>query len=155
MDGYGVGTSLVTGSGAPTCGFVYKLVARAESDAKDAAMIPVAKNSAGKPSIGGRKFALRRLNTKGRADAEVVGIGTPPDNDGNDRPLMVQLMRKGKAVGREPLEAARDRHARARAELPQSARKMSQGDPAIPTIVIEAAATSKSGASRAKKQPAS
>src|SRR3954464_4932590 len=28
VDGYGVGTSLVTGSGHPTCGFVYKLVAR-------------------------------------------------------------------------------------------------------------------------------
>ena len=28
---YGVGTSLVTGSGHPTCGFVYKLVARAAS----------------------------------------------------------------------------------------------------------------------------
>lgn len=155
VDGYGVGTSLVTGSGAPTCGFVYKLVARAESDAKDAAMVPVAKNSIGKPSIGGRKFALRRLNAKGRAEAEVVGIGTPPENDGNDRPLMVQLMRKGKAVGRESLEAARDRHARVRAELPQAARKMSHGDPAIPTIVIEAAATPKSGTSRAKKRPAS
>ena len=31
VDGYGVGTSLVTGSGHPTCGFVYKLVARADS----------------------------------------------------------------------------------------------------------------------------
>ena len=32
VDGFGVGTSLVTGSSAPTCGFVYKLVARATED---------------------------------------------------------------------------------------------------------------------------
>ena len=32
VDGYGVGTALVTGSGHPTCGFVYKLVARADTD---------------------------------------------------------------------------------------------------------------------------
>src|ERR1700745_3053140 len=31
VDGYGVGTSLVTGSGAPTAALVYKLVARASS----------------------------------------------------------------------------------------------------------------------------
>ena len=36
VDGYGVGTSLVTGSGHPTCGFVYKLVARAETDDRTA-----------------------------------------------------------------------------------------------------------------------
>ncbi len=29
VDGYGVGTALVTGSGAPTAALVYKLVARA------------------------------------------------------------------------------------------------------------------------------
>src|SRR3954447_16070920 len=31
VDGYGVGTELVTGSGHPTCGFVYKLVSREDS----------------------------------------------------------------------------------------------------------------------------
>ena len=36
VDGFGVGTQLVTGSGAPTCGFVYKLVARARSTDPDA-----------------------------------------------------------------------------------------------------------------------
>jgi nicotinate phosphoribosyltransferase len=137
IDGYGVGTSLVTGSGAPTCGFVYKLVARAENEGKNAELIPVAKRSSGKVTVGGRKYALRRFNAKGRAEAEVIGIGSPPTNDGNDRPLLVELMRKGKVVGREPLEAARDRHARVRAELPQSALKMSKGDPAIPTIMLD------------------
>ena len=69
VDGYGVGTSLVTGSGHPTCGFVYKLVCRA---ADDGTMVDVAKASKDKVSIGGRKFALRRRNVKGCAEAEVV-----------------------------------------------------------------------------------
>lgn len=137
VDAYGVGTSLVTGSGAPTCGFVYKLVARAESEGKNAELIPVAKHSSGKHTIGGRKYALRRLDAKGRAEAEVVGVGAAPPNDGNDRPLLVELIRKGKVVGRESLEAARERHVRVLAELPQSARKMSKGDPALPTIMLD------------------
>ncbi|MFT4109783.1 nicotinate phosphoribosyltransferase [Propionicimonas sp.] len=137
VDGYGVGTSLVTGSGAPTCGFVYKLVARATSDAKDADLLPVAKKSAGKASIGGRKYALRRIGPHGRAQAEVVGIGAPPVDDGNDRPLLVQLMAKGKPIGREPLETARERHRAVRAELPLEALKMSRGEPALPTIMLD------------------
>ncbi len=56
VDGFGVGTSLVTGSGAPTCGFVYKLVARATHDSPDAPLVPVAKKSLNKASVGGRKF---------------------------------------------------------------------------------------------------
>ena len=35
VDGYGVGTSLVTGSGHPTCGFVYKLVSREGAGRRD------------------------------------------------------------------------------------------------------------------------
>ena len=57
VDGYGVGTSLVTGSGAPTAALVYKLVARADSDAPGP-LRPVAKRSVGKPSRGGRKWAV-------------------------------------------------------------------------------------------------
>jgi nicotinate phosphoribosyltransferase len=137
VDGYGVGTALVTGSGAPTCGFVYKLVARAQTEGKDAELFPVAKKSVNKTSIGGRKYALRRLDARGRAEAEVIGIGTPPAGDHNDRPILVQLVAKGKFVGREPLEAARERHHRVRAELPQAALKMSKGEPALPTILLD------------------
>ena len=97
----------------------------------------MAKKSVNKTSIGGRKFALRRLNARGRAEAEVIGIGTPPDGDHNDRPILVPLVTKGKFVGREPLEAARERHHRVRAELPQAALKMSKGEPALPTILLD------------------
>jgi nicotinate phosphoribosyltransferase len=137
VDGYGVGTSLVTGSGHPTCGFVYKLVARAETEGKDAEVFPVAKKSVNKTSIGGRKFALRRLDARGRAEAEVIGIGTPPEGDHNDRSILVPLVTRGKIVGREPLDAARERHHRVRAELPLTALKMSKGEPALPTILLD------------------
>jgi nicotinate phosphoribosyltransferase len=135
VDGYGVGTSLVTGSGHPTCGFVYKLVAR---EAADGTMVSVAKRSQDKISVGGRKYALRRLSPDGVAQAEVVGIGRPPDDDGDDRALLVPLVEKGEVVGGEPLEAARARHAAARAELPLTAGQMSRGEPAIPTQHLDA-----------------
>ena len=134
VDGYGVGTSLVTGSGHPTCGFVYKLVAR-EGD--DGAMVDVAKKSKDKISIGGRKYALRRRNSDGVAEAEVVGIGIPPVDDGDDRQLLVPLVRDGAVVGHEDLDAIRARHLAARDELPMPARQMSRGEPVIPTEHVE------------------
>jgi nicotinate phosphoribosyltransferase len=133
VDGYGVGTSLVTGSGHPTSGFVYKLVAR-EDDA--GAMVSVAKKSKDKASIGGRKYALRRRDAGGTAEAEVVGVGEPPMDDGDDRELLVPLVRDGAVVGREDLAAARERHLRVREELPLPARMMSRGEPVIPTIHV-------------------
>src|ERR687890_1668230 len=66
VDGYGVGTALVTGSGAPTSGFVYKLVARGDAAGT---LVPVAKKSTEKLSVGGRKYALRRRSASGRAEA--------------------------------------------------------------------------------------
>lgn len=134
VDSYGVGTELVTGSGHPTCGFVYKLVSRADDGGR---MVPVAKKSRDKVSFGGRKFALRRRSAAGVAEAEIVGVGSPPENDGNDRPLLVPLVRDGEVVGREGLAAARERHRAALAELPMSAQQMSRGEPVIPTLHVE------------------
>ncbi|MDX6325313.1 MAG: nicotinate phosphoribosyltransferase [Nocardioidaceae bacterium] len=135
VDGYGVGTSLVTGSGHPTCGFVYKLVSREGDDGR---MVDVAKKSKDKISVGGRKYALRRRDPEGLAEAEVVGVGTPAENDGDDRELLLPLVRAGEAVGREPLEKARDRHWAAREELPMPAHQMSRGEPVIPTLHVPA-----------------
>ncbi len=140
VDGYGVGTSLVTGSGAPTAALVYKLVARADDSGE---LRPVAKRSVGKPSRGGRKWAARELGPGGIAVAEHV-TDTPPDETGSGeagpgqagparRPLLRQLVRAGEIVGAEPIQAARDRHQAALAELPAHARQLSRGYPAIPT----------------------
>ncbi len=132
VDSYGVGTSLVTGSGAPTAGLVYKLVAREGAGGE---LVGVAKKSADKISIGGRKWALRRRGTDGVAEAEVIGIGHQPVDDGDDRALLVQLVQHGEIVGAEPLEAARARHAASVAELPATGRQLSRGEPAIPTLM--------------------
>lgn len=133
VDAYGVGTQLVTGSGHPTASMVYKLVARAESADRAAPLVPVAKKSTGgKTSIGGRKWAARRLDEEGVAEAEVVGTGeVPPELAG--RQLLVPLVRGGEVLVREPLDVVRDRHAAARAGLPLSATQLSRGEPVLPT----------------------
>ncbi|MFJ3187170.1 nicotinate phosphoribosyltransferase [Streptomyces halstedii] len=136
VDAYGVGTQLVTGSGHPTCSMVYKLVARAESADPGAPLLPVAKKSLGaKTSRGGRKWAARRTDAYGVAEAEVIGTGEVPA-DLVDRQLQTELVRGGEVVAREPLEAARDRHVTARAGLPMSAMQLSRGEPVLPTEYV-------------------
>ncbi|HEX5986859.1 MAG TPA: nicotinate phosphoribosyltransferase, partial [Nocardioides sp.] len=99
-------------------------------------MVSVAKKSQDKISVGGRKYALRRRSAAGVAEAEVIGIGAAPEDDGDDRPLLVPLVESGKVVGREPLDAARDRHLASRAELPVAIQQMSRGEPVIPTVTV-------------------
>ncbi|MFT8396352.1 nicotinate phosphoribosyltransferase [Propionibacterium sp.] len=137
VDGFGVGTSLVTGSGHPTCGFVFKIVARATSEGPDAPMEDVAKMSENKHTIGGRKFAMRQINGKGIAEAEVIGIDAAPRGDSDDRELLVDLVKGGEVVGAEPLASARERHERARAELPLKGRHLANAEPAIPTVILD------------------
>src|SRR5207344_1323723 len=62
VDAYGAGTAVVTGSGAPTAGLIYKLV---EVDGR-----PVVKRSEHKATIGGRKTAIRRHKPTGTATEE-------------------------------------------------------------------------------------
>ncbi|WP_329067836.1 nicotinate phosphoribosyltransferase [Streptomyces sp. NBC_01429] len=136
VDAYGVGTQLVTGSGHPTCSMVYKIVARATSSDPLAALHPVAKKSlGGKTSIGGRKWAARRLDAEGYAEAEVIGTGPVPPGL-LDRQLLVELVKGGEIVAPEPLDAVRERHIAARAGLPLSAVQLSRGEPVIPTEYV-------------------
>jgi len=141
VNGYGVGTSLVTGSGAPTAALVYKLVARSDEPLADSQPVPggesslrpVAKRSVGKPGRGGRKWAVRHRTASGEAVTEFISL-VPPDPAPADRVLLQELIRDGKVVGREPLAAARDRHQAVLAELPAYALQLSRGYPAIPTV---------------------
>jgi nicotinate phosphoribosyltransferase len=129
VDGYGVGTSLVTGSGAPTVGMVYKLVEREG--------VRVAKNSEGKRSVGGRKYAVRRHGADGTATAEVVSA-SPLTVGEHDRQLIVPLVRGGELVDprtpAEALTAARELHERVRSTLPQEAWSLSRGEPVLETL---------------------
>ncbi|MEB3032845.1 nicotinate phosphoribosyltransferase [[Mycobacterium] nativiensis] len=132
VDSYGVGTALVTGSGAPTAGFVYKLV---EVDGA-----AVHKRSAGKGSSGGRKQALRVSRPSGTVTEEVVHpAGHPPTVDGTARPLTVPMVRGGDVVtatGAAALAEARDRVTSGLGSLPWEGLKLAHGEPAIPTRLL-------------------
>ena len=133
VDVYGVGTSLVTGSGAPTAELVYKIVAREDRTGE---MVSVSKQSKDKATVGGRKWALRRLDPRGRAEAEVIGTGVMPaagEPPGQARPLLVDLIRHGEIVADLDLGAARTRYQQSLAELPARARQLSRGEPVITT----------------------
>ncbi|MGH3861769.1 nicotinate phosphoribosyltransferase [Actinokineospora sp.] len=131
VDAYGVGTSLVTGSGAPTAGMVYKLV--------EVTGRPVAKRSSHKESRGGRKLALRRHKPTGTALEEVVHFaeGERPEAGEHDRPLQIPLMRAGQPVAGLPtLEDSRQRVRQGLVSLPWEGLKLSAGEPAIPTVYM-------------------
>ncbi|MDO5740485.1 MAG: nicotinate phosphoribosyltransferase [Ornithinimicrobium sp.] len=134
VDAYGVGTRVVTGSGHPAAGMVYKLVSRANDDGT---MEGVAKASKDKLSVGGRKYALRRRNSDGVAEAELIGINVQPAGDGDDRSLLVPLVERGSVVAPTDVRSAREHHATARAELPLRALRLSSGEPAIPTTYLD------------------
>jgi len=135
VNGYGVGTALVTGSGAPTAALVYKLVARADSESPGGALRPMAKRSVGKPGRGGRKWAVRHRDDRGIALAELVTLAAP-DPGPNDRVLLQPLVQNGEIVGPmgpEATRTAREHHRQVLLELPAHARQLSRGYPAIST----------------------
>ena len=137
VDSYGVGTRLVTGSGAPTSAMVYKLVER-ENTAGE--LEPVAKTSAGKRSLGGAKQAARRHNSLGIATAELIGTVNDPAVLENTRDLIRDFVVSGEILpgftGEEAVRNATERHSASLAELPESARRLSEGEPIIPTEFI-------------------
>ena len=145
VDAYGVGTSVVTGSGTPTAGMVYKLVAR---QAADGSWVAVAKASTDKASKGGRKAAFRTLE-HGTATSELIAVSdgfepvdTPAEHP--DAPPAAGAARRRTArrmprtMGTAGVEAARAHHARVREELPVRGLALSRSDPAIPTVYVDA-----------------
>jgi len=135
VDGYGVGTSVVTGSGAPAAGMVYKLV---EVDGR-----AVAKRSSLKESRGGRKSALRRHKPTGTATEEVLFRAGDPagravfDRDKHDLFLQIPLVRGGEPVtGLPTLAESREHLRRALVTLPWEGLALSRGEPAIPTTFV-------------------
>lgn len=144
VDSYGVGTKLVTGSGIPTAQLVYKLVARERADGS---MQEVAKLSDSKGSVGGLKVAGRTHDETGRATGELV-VSAQTWEDGlaylkehKARPLQVKLVDGGQIdedYTREgELARAAERHRNSRAALPYSAWRLSDGDPALPTTMVD------------------
>jgi nicotinate phosphoribosyltransferase len=136
VDAFGVGTSVVTGSGHPAAGFVYKLV---EHQNDNGEWVAVAKASAKKSNRGGRKSAFR-AHKNGVATAELVVVdgGYQPNSD--DRNLLVEIVKSGQPVaahaGVAGVMAAREHHAQVRAQLPSQAFSLQSGKAAIETRFV-------------------
>lgn len=131
VDAYGVGTQLVTGSGAPTAGMVYKLV--------EVEGLPVAKRSSHKESRGGAKRAMRLARPTGTIVEEIVyrAAGDPPDPGALEvRDLMVPLVGGGEVLDRPALVESRGLVARGLVSLPWEGLKLSDGDPAVSTTFV-------------------
>ncbi|MEV1146770.1 nicotinate phosphoribosyltransferase [Micromonospora sp. NPDC049799] len=130
VDMYGAGTSVVTGSGAPTAGLVYKLV---EVDGR-----AVVKRSEHKATIGGRKVAIRRHKPTGTATEEIVVPQGVPDHRPHDRMLQRSYVVEGESVLLPTLDESREHLRQCLISIPWEGLKLSAGDPAIPVTVIPA-----------------
>lgn len=144
VDAYGVGTSVVTGSGAPTAGFVYKLVSHQSPTGE---WINVAKTSAQKANLAGRKTAVRRHDSTGTATAELVHAQTSLEiaertnlePNSTDRNLIVDLIVNGapdeQFVGITGTQNARSHHAFAISAMPAQALRLTRGEAGIATVL--------------------
>lgn len=133
VDGVGAGTRVVTGSGHPTAKMVFKLV---EREAPDGSMLPVAKKSASKNSIGGRKIAYRTVENN-TFTGEYYNInGEVP---AGAMPLQVTYLHDGETVFEDTIEEARERHYASLAMLADEAKTVSAGDAALEATLEEGA----------------
>jgi nicotinate phosphoribosyltransferase len=111
---------------------VFKLVAH-QDDAGE--WVSVAKASAAKATVGGRKRPVRRIEG-GRAVEEAIYVEEPIPADAG-RTLLVDLVTGGdpdpQYLGTHGVGLARAQHAAAIAELPPDALRLGRGDAAIPT----------------------
>ncbi|MFV2020419.1 nicotinate phosphoribosyltransferase [Micromonospora sp. LOL_023] len=130
VDMYGAGTAVVTGSGAPTAGLVYKLV---EVEGR-----PVVKRSENKATVGGRKVAIRRHKPTGTATEEIVVSQGVPDRVNGDRALQRSFVAAGEPLDRPPLAQSREHLRRCLISIPWEGLKLSAGDPAIPVTIVPA-----------------
>ncbi|MGC4805168.1 nicotinate phosphoribosyltransferase [Micromonospora sp. DT233] len=130
VDMYGAGTAVVTGSGAPTAGLVYKLV--------EVAGRPVVKRSEHKATIGGRKVAVRRHKPTGTATEEVVVSQGVPERRPHDRLLQRSYVVGGEPVALPTLDESREHLRQCLISIPWEGLKLSAGDPAVPVTVVPA-----------------
>jgi nicotinate phosphoribosyltransferase len=128
VDMYGAGTAVVTGSGAPTAGLVYKLV---EVEGR-----PVVKRSENKATVGGRKTAIRRHKPTGTATEEIVVSQGVPDHQSNDRLLQRSFVAGGEPADLPTLAESREHLRQCLISIPWEGLKLSAGDPAIPVTVV-------------------
>jgi nicotinate phosphoribosyltransferase len=140
IDGFGVGTRLVTGSGHPTASMVYKLVAVGDDPDGGGPLRSVAKTAVGKVGIGGRKVAYRAFSPDGLVTAERIALrphGLADAAPVLGRELTVSLMLEGEIVHAPSLAEIRAFHTAAMAELPFQEHSVADGAPAFHATLEE------------------
>jgi nicotinate phosphoribosyltransferase len=141
IDVFGVGTSLVMGSGAPTAGLTYKLVS---IDDGTGVLHSVAKRSLNKVGIGGRKIA-RRFESHGELHEELA-VGPELESTlSDDCAVQIPYIEYGVRQPINDVAAARQVHANVREMLGRlGALALSPGETLTqPTIVAAEPANSK------------
>src|SRR5206468_4076982 len=127
IDGFGLGTRLVTAADAPYLDCAYKLVEYAGR--------PRRKRSEGKASWPGRKQIWRRHGDDGRIREDVLTLEDDPQAG---TPLLVPVMQAGRRVGLSPSLAASRAHAATElGRLPEPLRRLEPGA-AYPVTVTPA-----------------
>jgi len=123
LDGFGVGAALSTSSDAPSLGAIYKLV----EIERDGQVHAIMKLSTGKATYPGRKQVWRTTKA-GVATGDVIGL-TNESPEGGGRPLLRQVMKKGRREASSPsLAALRTQCGEALSEVPASVRRLSDPD---------------------------
>jgi nicotinate phosphoribosyltransferase len=117
IDGYGIGTSLVTSSDVPALDCAYKL--------QEYAGVARRKRSEGKATWPGRKQVWRRHGDDGAMAGDTLTVEGDPQPG---VPLLRPAMRNGRRVADFPsLEEGRRRAAQELARLPQKLRRLEPG----------------------------
>lgn len=132
VDGIGVGTRVVTGSGHPTASMVFKLVERENSNGE---MVPVAKNAFGKKTTGGLKIAYRTYD-HGTMTGEYYRIGSLKHDDiasGSIHPVQIMYVNEGN-YHIPTIEDSRAFHAYTLSTLPKEALLTSAGKPMFEVV---------------------
>jgi nicotinate phosphoribosyltransferase len=129
ISGYGIGTSLVTSSDAPSLDCAYKL--------QEYAGRPRRKRSTGKATWPGRKQVWRHFGKDGRMTRDILSV--EGDRQPGE-PLVEPVMQAGRRIAPLPaLAEARARAARGLRQLPEDLRRLTPG-PTYPVEVADALA---------------
>lgn len=129
VDGVGAGTRVVTGSGHPTAGMVFKLV---EREGENGEMIPVAKRANGKKSVGGRKRAFRTYGNDGRISGEHFTLRNHSGLiEGSIDELQAYYVDNGVFANLPTVEEIRDFHKKTMRTLPEEALLVGAGNAAF------------------------
>lgn len=131
IDGFGVGTSLVTSGDAPGLDCAYKLQEYAGRARR--------KRSEGKATWPGRKQVWRVLNGQGKLARDILGLETETQPG---TPLLVPQMRGGRRISPSPsLENCRSRALAQLEQLPAPLRSLSKSPaPYLPEVTPALAA---------------